>query len=261
MTEQQDVEHLMLLTGDGGVPFVMTAGPESMRVWAVDGDTMAEVHESLDEPVTDVAVHHWPGQGFTLVAGTDDGLVHVLDSGAGTTLTVRTLSHDLPIASVTIAVAREDRYAVVSVDDSGQLASWALDRHGGAAATGEVAQVPWMQSAAIGAAGPDGPIVLTATDDGRVLTWDVGNDAALTPTGHNRAPTGKLVHLAANDTTVAMAYSSGSVLFADPGHARFDIAELNVNLSAFGHVQGRGWFLAAHERTVVALDGLGPGTT
>jgi len=250
---QLDVEHLVLLTGDAGVPFVSTAGPESLHVWIIDDDRMSEVYNGPDEPVVDVAVHHWPGGGFTLLVGTDDGVVHILESSGYAELRSRTLSHDLPITSVTMAVTGGDRYAVVCIDSSAQLASWALKRRGHEGLPGDVAQVPWMSSAAIGTSGPDGPTVLTTTDDGRILIWDVSENAALMPVGHERAPSGKLLSIAAHDH-VAIVYTSGSILFAGPNGPQFTIAELNLNPSAFGHVDGRDWLLGAYERTVVAFD-------
>ena len=255
-TDEEPVELVALLAEDRDRALVVTAGPEALRITPLDAgtDTLGSMSTLADTPVTALTVHR-AGDHDVVLAGTDDGDLHIIRIGRDASIEQVRVEHGEAIRHVVPLPLPAGRPTAATIGRSGTVRVWDL------VDTGRTPCREFRHITEITLAGSvrsNATSMLAVVDLTDSLKLIDVNTETPRAAHHVPSPGGRpsqlVVDSGPGDTAaLAIAYSTGRVLVVDTNAASSTVVDLNCDLTGLSHLRRRGWWVGAYGAALVGF--------
>ena len=262
-TDDEPIEHLALIAGRRTYPVIARGGPEGLRIAELRAFAGRPGGERQIPSVGVTALSASRAAGDLIVVGTDEGTVFTISDLGDRPWPWLPADHGESVTHAFPLVHSGGRAVVLSIGRSGSVRLWdAL--HGVPSPRGGFQHVTEITHAA--ALHLDTrPLVACVDLTGAlqvvdVLVEDGPRLVYRAPGAGGRASRLEVGRASDGRPTIAVAYSSGRLLLADPARTTSLVADLNCDLAALAFADRSGWYVGAYGAALVGLKSLGAAT-
>lgn len=261
-TGEEPFEHLAVLAGSRTAAVVVAAGPDGLHTAILrPGRGMVRSVVLAETPVTALTTCPDPARddGDLVLAGTDDGELHVVPVGAHGAGPVHVLQHPEPIVHVVAlrwSMRPDGRQAAISIGRSGTIAVWDVTGSSG---------TPWrsfrhITEIVLACAVQHGrePLLGVVDLTGSFQLWDVLSPEQPRLVLHEPGLGGRASHLIstppdAQHSMVCIGYTTGRIRIVDLTDLTSVVADLNCDVSAFAFALRQGWVIGTFGAALFAI--------